>query len=123
MRNILLVGMGGFLGAVARYSTGLIIPRFLPDNFPYSTLIVNVLGSFLIGMLMVSFGKGSLSEGGRLFLGVGIMGGLTTFSSFSYETIDLFHKQQMMPAFFNIVFNIIVCLGATAAAYSLFKNS
>ncbi|MBX7147578.1 fluoride efflux transporter CrcB [bacterium] len=123
MRNILLVGMGGFIGAVSRYSAGIVIPKFLPSTFPYPTLIVNIVGSFLIGFLMALFLKGQLSESARLFLVVGIMGGLTTFSSFSFETVDLLYKQQIGQAFTNIALNLLLCLSVTTLAYSLFKNS
>jgi CrcB protein len=91
MERIVLVCLGGALGTGLRYATGALAARWLGPDFPYGTLIVNVVGSFLIGLIQ-EVGTTSpvvVSESTRLFLTVGIMGGLTTYSAYSYETVRL----------------------------------
>jgi CrcB protein len=87
--NVLLVAAGGAIGAAARYLAGLWIVARLGAGFPWGTFFVNVTGSFVIGIVLVLVEEGTLPAGARLFLAVGILGGYTTFSSFSYETLQL----------------------------------
>ena len=89
MANVLLVATGGAIGAAARYLAGLWIAARLGTSFPWGTFFVNVTGSFLIGIVLVLVVGGTLPAGARLFFAVGILGGYTTFSSFSYETLQL----------------------------------
>ena len=87
--NVLLVALGGVIGSAARYLIGgFIANRFGPD-FPWGTFIVNVSGSFLIGVILWLVGGGLLPAGARPFLAVGVMGGYTTFSTYSNETLQL----------------------------------
>ena len=102
MQNLLLIGCGGFLGSVCRAVLSGAVAKFCPD-FPLATLCVNALGSFLIGVLLSL----NLSENLRLFLVVGALGGFTTFSTFSYETVRLLSSGQNLAAFFSVS----VCLG------------
>ena len=85
--NLLCVGLGGFVGAILRALTGIFVSKIvLLSAFPYATLIVNVLGSFLIGMLLTS--SYVLSNPNlKSFLTAGLLGGLTTFSTFSFDTL------------------------------------
>ena len=106
MQNLLLIGCGGFLGSVCRAVLSGAVAKFCP-NFPLATLCVNALGSFLIGILLSL----NLSENLRLFLAVGTLGGFTTFSTFSYETIRLFNSGQNLATFLNVFFSVFVCLG------------
>ena len=106
MQNLLLIGCGGFLGSVCRAVLSGAVAKFCPD-FPLPTLCVNALGSFLIGVLLSL----NLSENLRLFLVVGALGGFTTFSTFSYETVRLFSSGQNLAAFLNAFFSVSVCLG------------
>jgi CrcB protein len=95
MKNILLVGIGGMVGSIARYLAAHWIKH---EGFPYATLLVNILGSLLIGLVM---GVASREEGfanWRLFLATGICGGFTTFSAFAWENLQLL-QQQRYPAF------------------------
>ena len=87
--NVLLVAAGGAIGAAARYLVGLWIVARLGAGFPWGTFFVNVTGSFVIGIVLVLVEGGTLPAGARLFFAVGILGGYTTFSSFSYETLQL----------------------------------
>jgi len=95
-----------------RYLTANLAVRWLGVDFPYGTLIVNVVGSFLIGLIQ-QVGATSLliPETTRLFLTVGIMGGLTTYSSFSYETLRLAQIGAWGQAWINVLVTTAVCLG------------
>ncbi|PLS84501.1 MAG: fluoride efflux transporter CrcB [Actinobacteria bacterium] len=86
--NVLLVAAGGALGAAARYLLGGFVQARLGPGFPWGTFFVNVTGSFLIGVVLVLVERDALPSEARLFLAVGILGGYTTFSTFSYETFS-----------------------------------
>lgn len=95
MKVLLLVGLGGFLGSVARYLTQQRVSKWMPVIFPYGTLTVNIAGSFLIGILYGMMDRNNLmSPEWRLFLATGFCGGFTTFSTFSYETIALLREGE-----------------------------
>lgn len=108
------VALGGAVGASARYLvSGLVYTRF-GVGFPYGTLAVNVVGCFLIGIVMeMGEGRYLIPPGVRLFLTVGLLGGFTTFSTFSYETLGLMRDGQFGPAAINAVGS--VALGLVAA--------
>lgn len=111
MQKLLFVGVGGFIGACLRYLITLISPKLFGTVFPYGTLIVNVTGGFLIGFIMeLSLTTGSVSPNLRLFLTTGIMGGLTTFSTFSYDTVSIFNEGNYMLGMLNIVLNLCFSL-------------
>jgi CrcB protein len=115
MPGWLLVGLGGFLGSVLRYGAGGIAQRLAPFGaaFPTGTLVVNALGSLAIGLLgAVAESRGLFGPGTRLALFVGLLGGFTTFSSFSFETLQLARGGQWLLAGLNIGTQIIVGLGA-----------
>lgn len=97
--NVLLVAAGGAIGAAARYLVGLWLAARLGPDFPWGTFFVNVTGSFLIGIVLTLVEGGTLPAGARLFLAVGIMGGYTTFSSYSYEALALITDGEMVKAF------------------------
>lgn len=93
--KILLVGTGGLLGSVARYITVRSISERIPTIFPYGTLTVNILGSFILGIVYgVALRKTDMSENIKLFLGVGFCGGYTTFSSLAWESVALFNQKM-----------------------------
>jgi CrcB protein len=111
--NVLLVAAGGAIGAAARYLAGLWIVARLGADFPWGTFFVNVTGSFLIGIVLVLVERGALPPGARLFLAVGILGGYTTFSSFSYETLQLLGGGGSVgPVLFNAFGQLLVGLVA-----------
>ena len=112
MERFLFICLGGAIGTGLRYLTANLAVRWLGADFPYGTLIVNVVGSFLIGLIQ-QVGATSLliPETTRLFLTVGIMGGLTTYSSFSYETLRLAQIGAWSQAWINVLVTTAVCLG------------
>lgn len=116
LKNILLVGAGGFTGSVLRY----LVSHFVNNNtFPWATLIVNITGCFVIGLLAVIITQNNDT---RLLLATGLCGGFTTFSAFSFETIKLVQQQQFITAILYITLSIMLGLSATAAGIYLSKN-
>lgn len=88
MTKYLVVLLGGGLGAVARFYVGTVVARFYSGAFPAGTFLINITGSFLIGVLMTLFlNRSALNANWRLFLVTGILGGYTTFSSFEWEAL------------------------------------
>lgn len=112
MINILCVGIGGFIGAIIRYIVSLYTSKIFLSKLPIGTLIVNVLGGFLIGIIMeINVKTDLISRNMKLFLATGIMGGLTTFSTFSYETIILIEGGSFIFAIINMTLNLLLSLG------------
>lgn len=95
--QVVLVALGGALGATLRYLVTSWVQQRV-DFFPWGTLVVNLLGSFLIGVVLELTVRGFLSSQARLFLAVGLLGGFTTFSSFSWETLALLEDGDVLPA-------------------------
>jgi CrcB protein len=113
MKNVLLVGIGGFFGSVARYFVSKLNLHYDFFSVPVGTLSVNILGSFIIGFLTGVASKSELiTAEWRLFLMVGICGGFTTFSSFTNENLMLIHNGQFITAF--VYTGLSVILGFTA---------
>lgn len=110
--NILLVGIGGALGSISRYLLGTWIQALSRSiDFPYGTLIVNLLGCFLIGLLsQLAEARGAFTSETRAFLFIGILGGFTTFSSFGNDTINLLRAGAAFNALANIGANVILGL-------------
>lgn len=109
--RLLLVGVGGFAGAVARYVIDTGITEATAGFFPYGTLTVNSIGSFFFGILggLVLSMEG-LTEEYQLLLMTGFLGSLTTFSTFSYENVQLLEKGLTRSLLLNIAGNVILCL-------------
>lgn len=106
MPTVLWVGLGGFLGANARHWIGLWLTGRWGTEFPIGTLAVNTLGSFVLSFgLTLSAGQGSLPHRFRHFLAIGFLGGFTTFSSFSYETVSLLEQDGWTASLLNLVTN------------------
>lgn len=115
LQKILYVGIGGFLGAALRYVVSLASAKLLGTEFPYGTLIVNAAGGLLIGLIMeFSIATDLVPPGLRLFLVTGVLGGLTTFSTFSYETMSLVGDGSYLLAALNAGLNLFLCLGGAA---------
>jgi fluoride exporter len=109
------VAVGGAVGSVLRYLTSGLAARWLGLDFPYGTLIVNVTGSLLIGVVQaLAKDAAVVPEPARLFLSAGVMGGFTTYSAFSYETMRLVEMDAIGRALVNVVVTTLVCLGVCA---------
>ncbi len=118
MINYLVVSIGAALGGGLRYWFSGFVYKFLPATFPYGTLIINIAGSFILGIVMFYLNeKEMISHEVRLFLTVGFCGGFTTFSTFSYETINLIKDAQYMGAAFNVFLNVALSLLGIFLAY------
>ena len=103
LRNILIVGTGGFIGSVMRYLIQVFVEKGLATTFPWGTFIANIAGSFIIGIVFALAEKGNLiNSEWRLFLAVGICGGFTTFSSFAYNNLTLLKENSLGQLFWNI---------------------
>lgn len=114
MLKLVLVAVGGSIGAVTRYLVSVWAADRFGANFPYGTLIVNVVGCFIIGAFMtVATERLVLNPYWRLLITVGFVGGLTTFSSFSYETFSLLEDANLMMAFYNVALNLVLGFFAT----------
>jgi CrcB protein len=112
--NYLFVFIGGGIGAAARYGLQGIVYRYASPAFPYGTLAVNLLGSLAIGFLMAFFEERFIINPAlRVFLTIGILGGFTTFSSFSYETIALLRDGSYGLGLLNVAASVGTCLLAT----------
>jgi len=112
VERFIYICLGGAIGTGLRYLTGTLAVRWLGIDFPYGTLIVNVVGSFLIGLIQqVGLTSPLIPDTTRLFLTVGIMGGLTTYSSFSYETLRLAQTGAWGQAWANVLLTTALCLG------------
>jgi CrcB protein len=109
----LLIGIGGFLGANARYLVAVWVAERLGSVFPYGTLIINVSGSFILGFLGGAIAEGILVHANwRLFFAIGFLGAYTTFSTFSFENFMLIQERLYLQALVNMLAS--VCLGLMA---------
>src|ERR1051325_4249222 len=117
MIPFLLVGVGGFLGANARFVIARLVGALFDTRFPLGTFIINISGSFLVGMLG-TIGAEKMSpnaEAMRLALGVGFLGAFTTFSTFEFETHALFEDGSWLTASMNMLASLLVGLLAVRA--------
>ena len=120
MPNLLLVMLGGAVGAGARHLAGVAGLRWLGPGFPWPTLFVNLLGSLLMGLLAGWLVQKGGSEQARLFLAVGVLGGFTTFSAFAYETTILLRNSRLLGAWLNVGLEVLFGLMQFgSAAYCL----
>ncbi|MBF7082541.1 fluoride efflux transporter CrcB [Desulfallas sp. Bu1-1] len=112
MIDLLAVGAGGFLGAAGRYMVGRVVTRFWRGDFPLGTFIVNVLGSFALGLLAAHpYFAASLFNGSvRMALGLGFMGSFTTFSTFMYESFTLARRNRPWTGVFYVFSSVAVGL-------------
>ncbi|SLN38256.1 Putative fluoride ion transporter CrcB [Pseudoruegeria aquimaris] len=119
--TMLQVAAGGAIGAVGRYLTGVAVLRVLGAGFPLATLIVNVIGSFAMGVLIVTLAhRGSMHL--APFLTVGMLGGFTTFSAFSLDTIVLFERGETGLALLYVALSVLASIGAVFAGMTLTRG-
>jgi CrcB protein len=122
MNNYLLVAVGAAFGGMFRYWMSGFVQKFTILNFPIGTLSVNILGSFALGIIIFYLdAKELISSEMRLLLTIGVCGGFTTFSTFSYETFELLRNSQIFWAVINIFLNLILTIFAILLAYYLSK--
>ncbi len=113
MVRLFWICLGGAFGTGLRYGVSLWAPRLLGISFPYATLIVNVVGSFLIGLIMyLGLNTALLSPTVRFTLTTGVMGGLTTYSTFNYETLRSFQEGQWLLGTLNLLLTVCGCIVA-----------
>jgi len=111
VERALLIALGGAIGTALRYLTSLVAVRWLGADFPYGTLIVNLSGAFIIGFVQELGTETALvPDTVRLFLTTGMMGGLTTYSTFSFETARLMEANAWQQAWINIIVTTTICL-------------
>jgi CrcB protein len=116
--NVLLVALGGAIGSAARYWLGGLVHRFSSPYFPFGTFTVNLVGCFVFGAIVaVSEQRAAVSPAARTFLLIGVLGGFTTFSSFSYETFGLLRDAQFLRATTNVAGQVFLGLLALWAGY------
>ncbi|MCF6237954.1 MAG: fluoride efflux transporter CrcB [Candidatus Marinimicrobia bacterium] len=121
LSKIVVIGLGGFMGAVSRYYVSGLAQKF-SDRFPYGTLTVNLAGSFILGLLATLFlEKVIVSQELRLFVLVGLLGAFTTYSTFSWETLNLMRGGEWLLVSFNIMANVLGTLIAVWAGVSIAK--
>lgn len=116
MSNLLWVAAGGALGAMARYGVGLWLVTEAGKAFPFATLIVNITGSFLLAVLFVWQQQQLPNQQAWLFLGVGLLGAFTTFSTFSLEVVLLAQAEAYLKAALHAGLNLVCCLAAVSIA-------
>jgi CrcB protein len=109
-----LVGTGGFIGSIARFLVTHYVNNLMMSAFPFATVMINITGSFLIGVIFgLSERFGWFGLEWRFFLAAGFCGGFTTFSAFSYETINLLRSGEWAWSLTNIFVSVAFCLSAT----------
>ena len=120
MRLLIMIGVAGAVGALGRYGLSSAVSRIGGGSFPWGTLAVNLIGCFLIGLVMhISLNTDIIPNEWRTTIIVGFLGAFTTFSSFSYETIQLIGKSAYTAAAGNILVNVIAGLAATIAGLAV----
>jgi CrcB protein len=111
VERLLIIALGGAIGTILRYLTSLLAVRWFGPEFPYGTLLVNLSGAFVIGLVQeLSTETAMISDNTRLFLTTGMMGGLTTYSTFSYETVRLMEANAWSQAWINVIVTTTICL-------------
>ena len=121
MQNVLLVGLGGFCGSILRYLLGGFVQALFKSSvFPWGTLGVNVLGCLLIGILGgLADNSGALSPAARIFILIGLLGGFTTFSSFSYESLSLLRDRELLLTLAYVSSHLVLGIGAAFIGYGI----
>lgn len=123
MEKYLFIGLGGFLGSIARFQLSSLIQNKLESHFPYGTMVVNILGCFFIGLLITMFQERlEVGQNLRLFLIIGLLGGFTTFSAFSYDTFALIKSGNLLSAGLNAGISLFGCLVATWIGFYVGEN-
>ncbi|NDW07266.1 fluoride efflux transporter CrcB [Jiella pacifica] len=122
MYNVLIVALGGGIGAALRHLSGMAALRLLGAGFPYGTMFVNVLGSFVMGVFIELLARRfGASDELRLFFATGVLGGFTTFSSFSLDTAFLYERGDLVLAAVYVIGSVVVGVAALFAGLALVR--
>ena len=124
MKQLLVVGLGGFVGSVARYKLGgFVLHHSVSWRFPLSTFTVNITGCFIIGVLAALVERRDLfSPDARLFLFTGLLGGYTTFSAFGFESVYLLRRSEFMVAALYALLSVVCGFAAVWLGYMIFSG-
>ena len=114
MHPILLVGIGGAIGSIARYLSGVMVGKFWSNSFPLATMLVNIAGSLIMGLFIGWLARATPAwqADARLFVAVGVLGGFTTLSSFSLDTVVLLERGEIGQAALYVVVSVAVSVAA-----------
>lgn len=124
IKSILLVGLGGGLGSIARYLIQKWFADYYPHPFPWATFAINIAGCFLIGIFWgLTFKSFAATEQWKLLLMTGLCGGFTTFSAFTLESVSLLKEQKLLLFFSYIFFSVLLGLLATFAGMKISRLS
>jgi CrcB protein len=122
LQLVIAVAIGGAVGSVARYLVGVGSTKLFGLGFPWGTLLINIVGSFLIGVFAESFAlKWNLPQSAQVFLTVGICGGFTTFSTFSLDSYVLIERGELWAAAAYVIGSVVLSIGALVAALHLIR--
>lgn len=120
--QLLLVGLGGALGSIARYAVAEWLGGVGEGVLPWGTLAANLLGSYLLGSVIAYADRDAIRNRARLFLGVGLLGGFTTFSLFSYENLEMLRDERVLALIVNVSVQTGAGLGAAALGYLMVRR-
>ena len=123
MKTLILIAIGGAIGAVSRHAVSASMLRLFGPNFPVGTMVLNILGSFIMGCLAAYFmNAAGISQSIKVFLTVGVLGAFTTFSAFSLDTLTLFQRGEVTLAFGYVLGSVILSIGALWGGFMLLKG-
>jgi CrcB protein len=122
LRTVLLVGTGGFIGSVMRYLLQVFVEKGMSSTFPLGTLIANIVGSFLIGIVFALAEKQIMNAEWRLFMSVGICGGFTTFSAFAFNNFNMIKEHTWNQLLLNVGGNLVLGVFAVYLGIILVKS-
>lgn len=122
LKEIIWIGAGSAIGGISRFALGKWMSHILPLSFPTGTFVINITGSFLIGLFLALQEKNALSASALLFLTTGFCGGFTTFSTFSYEGFSLLKQGNTIIGFLYMAASLLMGLAAVYLGYKITSN-
>jgi fluoride exporter len=120
--HVLAVGIGGFLGSIARYASTLFLAKRMDISFPYPTLAINIIGSFLLGIFLGYSLQANKNESFKLFLTTGFCGGFTTFSAFALENVNLLQNKMTGASVLYVILSVVCSVLAAFAGLVAAKS-